>query len=449
MSYIDSMTTVKLEPRDKVRSNTDSCGLRGKRAAMVTFSPYPGDPRPRRAIDTLVQEGMTVDLVCLGDGASPRQETLKNVNVIRLPIENRRGGKLAYAYQYSAFILISSAIFALRSLVRRYDLVYVHNMPDILVLSALVPKMLGAKVILDLHDPMPELMTTIFNLDKDSSSVRLISRLEKWSIGLADFVITVNITCKRIFSSRSCRPEKIGVVMNSPDGAIFPFRAPRAHVLNGGSPNKAFTVMYHGSLVERNGLDLAIEALGRVQKIVPNVELRIYGQKTPFLERVMEAAQQKGVHDAIHYLGAKRLEELVSEIDACDIGVIPNQRNAFTEINTPTRIFEYLALGKPVIAPNTTGIRDYFGKDSLLFFEPGNPENLADKIAYAFFHRAETTELVKQGQKVYREHSWPNERAQLVKFVSGLFGEGLSTVDCATHTSRSVHSATLPASPIE
>jgi len=108
---------------------------------MVTFSPYPGDPRPRRAIDTLVQEGMTVDLVCLGDGASPRQETLKNVNVIRLPIENRRGGKLAYAYQYSAFILISSAIFALRSLVRRYDLVYVHNMPDILVLSALVPKM--------------------------------------------------------------------------------------------------------------------------------------------------------------------------------------------------------------------------------------------------------------------------------------------------------------------
>jgi len=443
------MQTAKPEPRDKARSNSDSCGLRGKRAAMVTFSPYPGDPRPRRAVDTLVQEGVTVDLVCLGDGASPRQETLQNVNVIRIPIENRRGGKLAYAYQYSAFILISTAIFALRSLVRRYDLVYVHNMPDILVLSALVPKMLGAKVILDLHDPMPELMTTIFNLDKDSLSVRLISRLEKWSLARANFVITVNVTCKRIFSSRSCRPEKIGVVMNSPDGAIFPFRSPRAHALKSGSQDKPFVIMYHGSLVERNGLDLAVEALALVRKTVRNAELRIYGQKTPFLERVMEAARQKGVDEAIHYLGPKRLEDLVAEIDACDIGVIPNQRNAFTEINTPTRIFEYLALGKPVIAPYTTGIRDCFGKDSLLFFEPGNAENLADKIEYAFWHRAETTEMVKQGQKVYREHSWPNERAQLVKFVSGLFGDGLGTVDCATHASRPVHSATLPASPTE
>jgi len=443
------MQTAKPEPRDKARSNSDSCGLRGKRAAMVTFSPYPGDPRPRRAVDTLVQEGVTVDLVCLGDGASPRQETLQNVNVIRIPIENRRGGKLAYAYQYSAFILISTAIFALRSLIRRYDLVYVHNMPDILVLSALVPKMLGAKVILDLHDPMPELMTTIFNLDKDSLSVRLISRLEKWSLARANFVITVNVTCKRIFSSRSCRPEKIGVVMNSPDGAIFPFRSPRAHALKSGSQDKPFVIMYHGSLVERNGLDLAVEALALVRKTVRNAELRIYGQKTPFLERVMEAARQKGVDEAIHYLGPKRLEDLVAEIDACDIGVIPNQRNAFTEINTPTRIFEYLALGKPVIAPYTTGIRDCFGKDSLLFFEPGNAENLADKIEYAFWHRAETTEMVKQGQKVYREHSWPNERAQLVKFVSGLFGDGLGTVDCATHASRPVHSATLPASPTE
>jgi glycosyltransferase involved in cell wall biosynthesis len=449
MSYIPSMQTAKRESRDNAGNNFGSCGLRGKRVAMVTFSPYPGDPRPRRAIDAFVQEGMTVDLVCLGDGVSPRREKLESVNVTRIPIKNRRGGKLAYAWQYFAFILTAGAIFALRSLAHRYDLVYVHNMPDILVLSSLVPKALGAKVILDLHDPMPELMTTIFNLDKDSSSVRLITRLEKWSIARADFVLTVNVTCKRIFSSRSCGPEKIGVVMNSPDGAIFPFHAPEAHAANGGSQGNAFVIMYHGSLVERNGLELAVEALARARKGVPNVELRVYGQKTPFLERVMEAARQKGVQEAIHYLGPKRLEELVPEIAACDIGIIPNQRNAFTEINTPTRIFEYLSLGKPVIAPNTQGIRDYFGKESLVFFEPGNPENLADKIEYAFSHRAEVTEMTKQGQKVYREHSWTNERSRLVRFVAGLLGEGLGTVDCATHASRSVRSAAVPASRLD
>src|SRR5258707_12894975 len=277
MSLIASMQTGKPEPRDKARSNSDSCGLRGKRAAMVTFSPYPGDPRPRRAVDTLVQEGVTVDLVCLGDGASPRQETLQNVNVIRIPIENRRGGKLAYAYQYSAFILISSAIFALRSLVRRYDLVYVHNMPDILVLSALVPKALGAKVILDLHDPMPELMTTIFNLDKESFSVRLIRRVEKWSIARTNLVVTVNLACKHIFSARSCQPEKIAVVMNAPDSKIFPFRAAEEPPANQSDSAKPFVFMYHGSLVERNGLDLAVEALALAREKMPRAELRVYG----------------------------------------------------------------------------------------------------------------------------------------------------------------------------
>ena len=72
--------------------------------------------------------------------------------------------------------------------------------------------------------------------------------------------------------------------------------------------------------------------------------------------------------------GRKYLEEIVKEIEKCDLGIIPNQRNAFTDINTPTRVFEYLAMGKPVIAPSTEGIRDYFDNDSLLFFEAGNSE---------------------------------------------------------------------------
>ena len=391
--------------------------------AMVMFSHYPSDARPRRAVDALVSEGMHVDLICLGDEKAPRREVLSDVDILRIPIKRRRGGKLAYAYQYSAFILISSLIFALRSLTRGYDLAYVHNMPDILVLSVLIPKAFGAKVILDLHDPMPELMTTIFNLDENSRSVRLLSRIEKWSMARANAVLTVNIACKRIFSSRSCSPEKIGVVMNAPDGEIFPFREPQAQVSVSRDRNKRFVIMYHGSLVERNGLDLAVEALARVRETIPTAELRVYGPNSPFLERVMEMARAKGLQEAVRYFGPRRLEDLVREIEDCDVGVIPNQRNSFTEINTPTRIFEYLALGKPVIAPSTPGIQDYFSKESLVFFESGNAENLAQSIEYVFSHPAEVTEIVRRGQEVYREHNWSKERLQLVGVVAGLLGK--------------------------
>ena len=113
--------------------------------AMVTFSPYPYDPRPRRALDALVDEGATVDLICLGTDGAPKREAVKNIDVLRLPIQHDRKGKFAYAYRYAAFILTSAMIFAYRAFGRRYDLVYVHNMPDILVLSALIPKIVGGE----------------------------------------------------------------------------------------------------------------------------------------------------------------------------------------------------------------------------------------------------------------------------------------------------------------
>jgi glycosyltransferase involved in cell wall biosynthesis len=397
--------------------------LVGKRVAMVTFSQYPADPRPRRAVDALLSEGMTVDLVCLGDENLKKRERAKGLDIFRLPITHRRGGKLSYIYNYTAFILISAGILAWRALKRRYDLVYVHNMPDILVASSLVPKALGAKVLLDLHDPMPELMTTIFGLDKSSLSVWLMRALERWSIARANAVLTVNAACQRIFASRSCRREKVRVVMNSPDEQIFKFRPVELPLSSNGTTPRRFVMMYHGSLIERNGLDLAVDALEQVRASIPAAELRVYGRKTPFLEKVMETVRKRGLEDCVHYLGPRTLEGLVSEIEACDVGIIPNHRSAFAEINTPTRIFEYLALGKPVIAPRTPGILDYFGPGSLFFFESGNCDELARSIEYVAGHRHEALDGARRGQQIYLEHTWSRERQTLVHLVNSLLSK--------------------------
>jgi glycosyltransferase involved in cell wall biosynthesis len=414
----EAASTLELPPPTAVATESR---LAGKRAGMVVFSHYPADPRPRRAAEALLKEGMLIDLICERDGNQPRREVLDQLDITRIPIKHRRGGALSYAYQYFAFIFVSAAILGWRTLRRRYDLVYVHNMPDILVLSAFVPRLFGAKVILDQHDPMPELMRTIFGMKENSLAVRVIRRLEKWSIARADLVITVNVACKRIFSERSCRAEKIGVVMNSPDGDIFPYRAARSYPLR--KSGEPVVLMYHGSLVERNGLELAVEALALIQESVPTAELRVYGRSTPYLEQVMEKARSLGVDGKVHYLGSRTLEGLVREIESADVGIIPNQRNIFTDINTPTRMFEYLALGKPVIAPSTQGILDYFDAKSLLYFESGNARDLAEKIAYAAMHPAEARELAERGQQVYRAHSWQQERETLIGLVAGLLNQ--------------------------
>jgi glycosyltransferase involved in cell wall biosynthesis len=395
--------------------------LSGKRVAAVVYSHYPGDPRPRRAAEALHRQGASVELICLQEtDDEPRHEVVHGVAITRVPLKRRRAGKISYIVQYGMFILLTGMILARRTLRHRFDLVHVHNMPDVLVFSSIIPKLFGAKVILDLHDPMPELMMTIFGLQENSLAVRLLKLLERWSLRFADSVLTVNETCQRIFSRRSCTAEKITVVMNSPDEDIFCFRKAASPVSTDPDESKPFVLMYHGSIVERHGLDLAIQALSKIRRSIPHAELRIFGQATPFLEHALELARTTGVSDAVQYLGPKNLTEIAAAIRDCDVGLIPNRKSIFTELNTPTRIFEYLSQGRPTIAPRAPGILDYFGPQELVLFELGNDDDLAAKVEYVYKCRTETVKLVERGQEVYLTHKWSTERVRFVRLVSNL-----------------------------
>jgi len=398
-----------------------SHSLSGKRAVAVVYSAYPADPRPRRAAEALANEGASVEVICLKEtGDEPQHEIFNGVDVTRLPIRRRRGGKLSYILQYGYFILLAGAILAARTLKRRYHLVHVHNMPDVLVFSALIPKLFGAKVILDLHDPMPELMVTIFGLREESFPVRLLERFEAGSIWFADAVLTTNEAFRKLFLSRGCPPRKISVVMNSPDEHIFRYCEQTDQGTVASDTAKRFVIMYHGSLVERHGLDLAVAALDKVRETIPGAELRIYGRSTPFLERVMDSVRGSNLAERVRYFGPMALEQIPAAIRECHIGVIPNRRSTFTELNMPTRIFEYLSQGKPVIAPRTPGILDYFGPAELVLFELGSIDDLAAKMEYAFAHPAEMVKMVERGQEVYRAHEWRGERPRLINLVDRL-----------------------------
>jgi glycosyltransferase involved in cell wall biosynthesis len=405
---------------ENTRRSAEPLRLTGKRAVAVVYSSYPSDPRPRRAAEALAKEGASVEVICLKEtDQEPEHEFFNGVDITRVPLKRRRGGKLSYLLQYGSFLLLSGSILARRAW-KRYDLVHVHNMPDVLVFSALVPKILGAKVILDFHDPMPELMMTIFGLREDSGSVWLLKQLEKWSLRFADAALTANEAFRKIFSSRSCPPEKMTVIMNSPDEEIFRYRGLSSEDLAAYDTSRPFVIMYHGSLVERHGLDLAVAALIKVREAVPRAELRIYGRSTPFLEQVMDSVRKSELSDAVCYLGPQDLEQIAEAIRQCDVGIIPNRRSRFTEVNMPTRIFEYLSQGKPVIAPRTEGILDYFSPEELVLFELGNADDLATKVEYVFTHRTEMVKMVERGQEVYRAHQWSSERRQFVSLAIGM-----------------------------
>jgi glycosyltransferase involved in cell wall biosynthesis len=388
------------------------------RVAVVLYSCYLSDPRPRRETEALAEAGMQAEVICLRrDKSEPAFERVDGVSIRRVALTHQRGGHLGYILRYGYFFLCAFWRLTVWSLRGNLNLVHVHNMPDFLVFAALVPRLRGAKIILDLHDPMPELYCGIYAVRQQHFIYRLLCRIERWSIAFADKVLTPNISFKALFASRNGAADKVEIVMNSPQPAIFDaekYETPAC------APGRTFTLMYHGLLVERHGLDLAIEAMSRLNGEAPGLKLEIYGDRTEYVDRIVRQVDELKISEFVHFHGYKTQTEIAQAIVSIDLGVIPNRLNGFTNINFPTRIFEYLAMNKPVMVPRTKGVTDYFGEEEILFFQPGDIDDLAGKLAWAYHHPSELQSMMERGREVYRRNTWAAQERRLIAVAGSL-----------------------------
>ena len=382
---------------------------------MVVFSHYPEDPRVRREAEALEEKGYIIDVFCLNRVNQKKKETYGNISVHRSSVPRTRSGKINYLLEYFSFLILMIFIVAAYFIIKKYKIIHVHNMPDILALIGAFPKLFGAKIILDLHDPTPEVYMSKYGINKDHKMIKFLISLEKLSINLADKVLTPNIAFKELFVSRGNIAEKIEIVMNSPNESIFPEK-PIAHKHSKGSK---FSIIYHGSIVERHGLYDALLSIKSLRNKIPELVLNIYGDGD-YKEKLVQEINALNLNNIVFFHGFLRQEKLVDKILESDLGIIPNRRNPFTEVNLPTRIFEYLCMGKPVIVPETKGIKDYFTDDSLLFFESGNSRSLAEMIYKVYSDPKNYKTIISKGIQIYKKFTWRAQKKHFTKIVSNL-----------------------------
>ena len=140
-----------------------------KKVFMIAYNDHPRDARVRREAETLARTpGFEVSILTPKEGARPRHFSLGGVYVREVDQRKYRGRKkLSYILSYLFFFLRCSAICTIEFFRRRIDIVHVHNIPDFLVFAALIPRMFGCKLILDIHDSVPETYLTKFSGKKD------------------------------------------------------------------------------------------------------------------------------------------------------------------------------------------------------------------------------------------------------------------------------------------
>jgi hypothetical protein len=135
-----------IEPALRARRSAQECPMTAaaRRHCMVVDNTYP-DPRVEREANALLERGYHVDVICQLSRGAPRTEHDGRLSIYRLPVKRRRGASaLVQLWEYLAFGAWATAMVTLRHLRARYDVVQVHNVPDFLVFSAVVPKRRGA-----------------------------------------------------------------------------------------------------------------------------------------------------------------------------------------------------------------------------------------------------------------------------------------------------------------
>lgn len=387
------------------------------RIAMVVLSYYPADPRPRREAEALLDQGYLVDVICLRGEEQARHEIVNGVGVYRLPLKHRRGSKIRYLWEYAVFFVMSFFTLSSLYLHKKYRLIHVHNMPDFLVFCSLLPRLLGAKIILDLHDPMPEVFMAKYSMTRKDYFIQLLCLQEKHSIRFSDLVLTPNMAFRDLFVSRGCPESKIHIVMNSPDEKIFSCleKSEMSHDNN----NHVFQVMYHGTIIKRNGLDVALKAVAQIREKIPHLVFHVYGGGE-YLEPTKSLSAKLGLKDSVNFHGHVPLEKIAQDIQFVDVGLIPNKPSIHWENAVPTRIFECLCMRKPVIVPRTKGIMDYFDEESMFFHEPGDQESLADAIFEVYQDSERRKSVLHKGISVYRKYRWELQRQHFLEIVNNL-----------------------------
>jgi glycosyltransferase involved in cell wall biosynthesis len=388
---------------------------------MVVHQAYSIDGRVVRYADALAEAGVSVDVLCLHDPASATSEHRPGIRVLPIPLKKRASRKWSQALEYVVAIALFGARLSWLHLRRRYDLVHVHNMPDVLALTAVVPKLLGAKVILDIHDPMPEFFMSKFGREQDTSvMVRLMKKQERLATSIADAIITANDGFKKRLVRRGIPADKITVVRNIADPSIF---NRKGHAKPPRRAEHSFVLVYPGTIARRYGVDVAIQGLALLGADAPRVRLVVHGREGSDRRRLEALVGRLELTERVAFKPLVPIEELPGVLESADAGIYPALPDAHMSIAEPGKVLEYAAMGLPIISSRVPVLEETFGDSAIAFFAPGDPEDFARCVVELARSRELRQQLVRNADAVFVQHAtWEHERTRYLQLVWRLAG---------------------------
>ncbi|MDY7036591.1 MAG: glycosyltransferase family 4 protein [Thermodesulfobacteriota bacterium] len=369
----------------------------------IAYTFYESDYRVRRCSEAFAGPGNRVDVIALkGDGAKGRG-VLNGVNIYRIQRRNfDEKGPFSYLFKILSFFIKGSVLLLFNHLKYRYKVIHIHSVPDFLVFMALIPKLLGARIILDIHDVLPEFYCQKFGRGFNTMLAKSLLFVEKMSVRFADHVIIANDLWRdKILTRDRVSREKCTSLLNYPNLEFFKEKqnTPKSNGLR---------IIYPGSLSHHHGLDVAIKALHIVKEELPSVRLDIYAHSwiSEYRKSLNDLIDELDLKENVKFFHPVKVEELARIYQKVDIGIVPKRAGLFASQAFSTKIFDFMASGIPIIASKTQVDEYYFNDSMIMFFEPENVEELARCIIKLHKDPKKGQSMAQNAKKFIANNNW-------------------------------------------
>jgi glycosyltransferase involved in cell wall biosynthesis len=295
----------------------------------------------------------------------------------------------SYALEYGIAhlqLLIRSVV----ALAQGARVLHFNGPPDTLAIVALFARLLGSKVVYDMHDSGPELFRAKFG---SSGAIKVLGVAQRAAIRCAHQVIVTNETQRDLAIARGPRsPKDVTVVRNGPRTSEFPEPIP-------GRPGElaAPRLVYVGTLDVQDGVLELPDLLADPR--MGSARLTIVGEGAAG-DELRARCQQAGLDDRITFTGRVAHEHVAALIADADIGIDPAPATELNHGSTMIKIAEYLGCGRPVVAYELRETRRTAG-EAALYAPDGELQVFIDLIC----------ELARDGDRRLRLGRLARERA--------------------------------------
>ncbi len=351
------------------------------------------------------QLGFEVDLLAYGEGQDVEMESL---NIFRTPrfkfLGDVKIGPSALKLFLDIFIF-AKMVWLLTT--RKYSVVHAHE--EAVFFATLLKPIYRYKLIYDMHSSLPQQLSN-FEFSKSKWLITVFEKLERWALKKSDGIITICPDLQEYVNSVLGEVPHHFLIENSIFDPVL-LSGASTNVNNKAETDVASQVMgkveelgregpmavYAGTLESYQGIEILIEAMKTVKESNPRYRLAIVGGTTDQVTHFRGLVDRFGLAEQVWM--HERLPQAVASQVLSKATVLVSPRSAGT--NTPLKVYEQLASGKPLVATNIYSHTQVLNENVCFLSEPDG-KSFGEALLQAFTDETGAKQRVVNATRLYR-----------------------------------------------